>query len=47
VAVPVSLSKGVLELDVRPDEPAVLAGMAVLSDGETMLPAADAARREG
>jgi len=47
VAVPVSLSKGVLELDDRPDEPAVLAGMAVLTVGETTLPAADAARREG
>jgi amidophosphoribosyltransferase len=47
VEVPVTLRKGVLEpeLIVEPS-PLVLPGMAVLSEGDAMLPATDAARRD-
>ena len=46
VPVPVSLGKGVLETDEPLDGQVLFAGMAVLSEDETALPAADAARRE-
>ena len=47
VAVPVGLTKGVLEVGQPVAVPVSLPGMAVLSDDEAMMPTADAARIRG